>query len=310
MKLLITGIAGFIGSNIAYEAVAQGHEVIGIDDLSTGNEKNIEIIKTKIKFHNGSILEIDKLKQIFKNVDYVLHQAAIPSVPRSIKDPIGTSKVNVIGTLNVLIAARDAGVKRVVLASSSSVYGDTPALPKHEKMEPNPLSPYAVSKLTNEIHARQFYELYGLETICLRYFNVFGKHQDPKSEYAAVVPKFITKMLNNERPTIYGDGKQSRDFTYVKDAINANTLAINAPKSACGKTFNIAGGKQVTINGLVEVLNKIMNKGIKSIYDNSRAGDIKHSYADILLAKEYLGYRPHYSFENGLKETIRWFKSQ
>lgn len=309
-KILITGIAGFIGSNIAHDAIANGFEVSGADDFSTGNKHNIEKIKNSIKFHKTSILELEKLKQIFKDIDYVLHQAAIPSVPRSIKDPIGTSKVNVIGTLNVLVAARDANVKRVILASSSSVYGDTPTLPKHEKMETKPLSPYAVSKLTNEIHARQFHELYGLETICLRYFNVFGPRQDPKSEYAAVVPKFITKILNNEKPTVYGDGTQSRDFTYVKDAVNANMLAINASKSACGKAFNIAGGKQVTINELVETLNKIMKKDIEPIYDKPRGGDIKHSYADISLAKEYLDYRPQYSFEDGLKETIKWLRSQ
>ena len=310
MKLLITGIAGFIGSSIALEAVRNNEisSIMGIDDFSTGNTQNIDKIKTRIKFHKTSILELEKLRERFKDIDYVLHQAAIPSVPRSIKDPIGTSRVNVIGTLNVLIAARYAGVKRVILASSSSVYGDTPNLPKHENMQPCPLSPYAVSKLTNEIHARQFYELYGLETICLRYFNVFGPNQDPKSEYAAVIPKFINRILNNEKPTICGDGTQSRDFTYAKDAVNANLLAIKAPKTACGKAFNIAGGKQITINDLAKTLNKLMDKKIEPVYDKPRAGDIKHSYANISLAKEFLDYMPKYGFEEGLKETIDYFK--
>ncbi len=316
MKILITGVAGFIGSNIAHELVARSPmpdarnpEIIGIDDVSTGSEKNLAKVKQKIEFHKASILELGKLKQLFKNVDYVLHQAAIPSVPRSVKDPVGTSKVNVMGTLNVLIAARDAGVKRVILASSSAVYGDTPTLPKHEGMQPQPLSPYAVSKYTNEMHASQFYELYGLETICLRYFNVFGPNQNPDSEYAAVIPKFITKMLRNEQPLIYGDGSQSRDFSYVKDVVNANLLAINAAKVACGKVFNIAGGKQITLKELVSILNKIMNKNIKPVFGEERKGDIKHSYADVSLAKEQLGYAPKYSFESGLKETVEWYRS-
>ena len=316
MKILITGVAGFIGSNIAHELVARSPmpdarnpEIIGIDDVSTGSEKNLAKVKQKIEFHKASILELGKLKQLFKNVDYVLHQAAIPSVPRSVKDPVGTSKVNVMGTLNVLIAARDAGVKRVILASSSAVYGDTPTLPKHEGMQPQPLSPYAVSKYANEMHASQFYELYGLETICLRYFNVFGPNQNPDSEYAAVIPKFITKMLRNEQPLIYGDGSQSRDFSYVKDVVNANLLAINAAKVACGKVFNIAGGKQITLKELVSILNKIMNKNIKPVFGEERKGDIKHSYADVSLAKEQLGYAPKYSFESGLKETVEWYRS-
>ncbi len=310
MRIFITGIAGFIGSNLARGALERGHEVAGIDDFATGNEENIRDIKNKIKFVRGSILDTNKLNEAMGGYDYVLHEAAIPSVPRSIQDPVTTSNVNVIGTLNVLVAARDAGVKRVVLASSSSLYGDTPTLPKHEKMEPKPLSPYAVSKLTNELHARQFYELYGLETIALRYFNVFGPHQDPKSEYSAVIPKFITRLLADSQPTIYGDGMQSRDFTYVKDVLAANLSALTASKQACGKAFNIAGGKRITLNELVIILNKLLHKSIEPVYEAPRAGDIKHSYADVSLAQEHLGYGAKYSFEDGLKETIGWYRGQ
>ena len=310
MHIFITGIAGFIGSNLAHTALAQGFEVSGIDDLSTGAVKNIAGIQNKIHFHNGSILDQKLLKKALTDVDFVLHQAAIPSVPRSIKDPVTTSTVNIMGTLNVLVTARDAAVNRIVLASSSSLYGDTPTLPKHEKMEPNPLSPYAVSKLTNELHARQFYELYGLETICLRYFNVFGPWQDPNSEYSAVIPRFITKMLANEPPTIFGDGNQSRDFTYIQDVVMANFNSLEAPKNALGKAFNVGGGNQITLNQLVTLLNKLLAKNVQPIYGNERSGDIKHSYADSSLAKQYLNYLPKYSFEQGLKETIMWFKGR
>lgn len=310
MRLVVTGGAGFIGSNICHSLIEKWQaDVIAIDDLSTGDAGNINKIKSKnFEFYKTSILELEKLTELFKEADYIIHQAAIPSVPRSILDPIGTSTVNVNGTLNVLIAARDSGVKRVVLASSSSIYGDTPTLPKREDMVPTPLSPYGVSKLVNELHAKQFYELYGLETVCLRYFNVFGPRQNPKSEYAAVIPKFITKMLSNEQPVIYGDGIQTRDFTYILDVVNANMLALKASKSACGKVFNIAGGKTITINKLVELLNSIMKKNLNPTYEKERAGDIKHSYADIALAKKYLNYNSQYTLEQGLRETIYWFR--
>jgi len=307
MKILITGIAGFIGSNIG-EKLAEDHTIIGIDNLSNGKKNNVE--NSKIEFHQLDILDLNALQKICKGIDIILHQAALASVTRSVKDPMATTQANIIGTLNVLLAARDSGVKRVVLASSSSVYGDTPTLPKKEDMGLNPLSPYALSKMANEIHAKQFYDLYGLETVCLRYFNVFGPKQNPNSEYAAVIPKFITKILRNEKLVIYGDGMQTRDFSYVEDVIQANSLAMNAPKNACGKVFNIAGGKTITINELVEKINKLLNKKIKPSYDKPRPGDITHSYASIELAKEYLGYKPKYTVEDGLKETVAWFKGR
>lgn len=310
-KIAVTGAAGFIGSNMCNVLTSSSsNEIIGIDDLSSGKLENIEEIKSDLQFYKMSILESDKLKKLFKNVDYVIHQAAVPSVPKSVKDPFTTTNANVIGTLNVLIAAKETGVKRVVLASSSSVYGDTPTLPKHEAMQPSPISPYGISKYANELHAKNFYDLYGLETVCLRYFNVFGPRQNPESEYAAVIPKFITKMLKGEQPAIFGDGSATRDFSYIKDVVNANILATTAKKEACGKTFNIAGGKTITINNLVKTINRIMNKNIAPSYQKERVGDIRHSYADVTMAKTLLGFSPDYDVEKGLRETIEWFKGR
>ncbi len=309
-KIVVTGAAGFIGSNICDELLSQGgYEIVAIDDLSTGRVQNVPIADgEKLQFHRMSILDLDVMRELFDGAEYVIHQAAIPSVPKSIEDPIGTTNANIMGTLNVLVAARDCKVKRVVLASSSSVYGNNPILPQVESMETGPISPYATSKLVNELHAKQFYDLYDLETVALRYFNVFGPKQNPKSEYAAVIPKFISKIMKNEPPTIFGDGSATRDFSYVKDVVNANLLALKAPKTACGKAFNISGGKPISINQLVETLNKLMGKKIKPKYEKERKGDIKHSYADMSLAKKYLNHNPKDSLESGLIETIKWFE--
>lgn len=309
MNFLITGGAGFIGSNIAHELVEKGNNVKIIDNFATGKPENIDDIRAKIEFIQGDIRDLDLLKNSMKDVDYVLHQAAIPSVPRSVKDPILSNDTNICGTLNVLVAAKDSDVKRVVYASSSSVYGDTPTLPKQEDMIPNPLSPYAVTKLTGEYYCKVFHSIYGLETVSLRYFNVFGPRQDPESQYAAVIPKFITRMLNNESPTIYGDGLQTRDFSYIKNVINANLLACNA-KNAPGKAFNIACGERITLNELIAVLNEILDKDIESTYTDPRQGDIKHSLADISRAIEILDSKPKYNLKEGLKETVEWYKKK
>lgn len=309
MNFLITGGAGFIGSNIAYELVEKGNNVKIIDNLATGKKENISGILDRVKFIQGDIKSLGLLKNSMEDVDYVLHQAAIPSVPRSIKDPILSNDSNINGTLNVLIAARDCGIKRVVYASSSSVYGDTPTLPKKEDMTPNPKSPYAVTKLTGEYYCKVFYEVYGLETVCLRYFNVFGARQDPKSEYAAVIPKFITAMLHDNRPEVYGDGLQTRDFSYIENVVDANILSCKA-KNAPGQVFNIACGERTTLNNLIDVLNEILNKDIKPIYTNTRPGDIKHSLADVSKAREVLGYNPKYNLKQGLEKTIEWYKKQ
>lgn len=307
-KIIVTGGAGFIGSNLA-KTLTEMEEVIIIDNLLTGKLENIQdlIEKDNVKFVRGSILDLNLLKNTFKGADYIFHQAAIPSVLRSVKDPSLTNGANVSGTLNVLIAARDCSVKKVVYASSSSVYGDTPTLPKKESMKPNPKSPYAVSKLAGEYYCKVFYEIYGLKTISLRYFNVYGPKQDPTSEYSAVIPKFITRILNGKTPVVYGDGEQSRDFTFVKDVVNANILAA---KSNATGVFNIAGGRKISINELANRIMEIVGLELNPIYDKPRSGDIKHSLADISLSKRKIKYMPDYDLDNGLKETIKWFQKQ
>jgi UDP-glucose 4-epimerase len=304
-NVIITGGAGFIGSNLVKRLIEKNH-VIVIDDLSTGHIKNIQnpITSEKIEFVKGSITDLELLQNTFKNIDYVFHEAAIPSVPRSIKDPFKNNLVNANGTLNILLAARDNQVKKVIYASSSSVYGDTPTLPKKEEMNPCPLSPYAVSKLTGEYYCDVFTRIYHLPTISLRYFNVYGPSQDPNSEYAAVIPKFITNILNDKSPIIYGDGKQTRDFTFVHDVVNANILAAESLSTGI---FNIAGGKRISINDLAKEIVKLSKKEIEFAYVEPREGDIKHSLADISKAKEGFGYTPKYEIYEGLKETIKWF---
>ena len=307
MKVVVTGGCGFIGSNIAEELIKK-HYVVVIDDLSTGRIENIRSLQDKenFEFVRGNITDLDLLKQIFEDVDCIFHQAAIPSVQRSVENPLDTNEANIKGTLNVLIAARDCGVKKVVYASSSSVYGDTPELPKKENMKPNPQSPYAVSKLTGEYYCKVFSEIYGIKTVCLRYFNVYGPNQDPASEYAAVIPRFINRVLNNQPPIIFGDGNQTRDFTFVKDVVKANILAME--KNVEG-VFNIAYGQQISINELANKIMEIVGVKLNPVYDKPRPGDIRNSLADISLAKQKLGYMPEYSLEKGLEVTIRWFST-
>lgn len=303
MKFLVTGGAGFIGSNIASELLEKGYSVRILDNFSSGKRENLKGMENDIELIEGDIRSYHIVQDSLKDIDIVLHQAALPSVPRSIKDPITTNDVNINGTLNILEAAVDLKVKRVVYASSSSVYGDNPVLPKVETMIPNPLSPYAVSKLTGEKYCNVFSRIYGLETVCLRYFNVFGPRQDPASQYSAVIPKFIKAINQNKQPVIYGDGEQSRDFTYISNVVQANILAATADCES-GITVNCAVSGQITLNELIREMNKLMNKDIKPVYEGPRAGDIKHSYADVNLAEKTLGYKPVVSFQEGLKKTI------
>jgi nucleoside-diphosphate-sugar epimerase len=306
MKYLITGGAGFIGSNIAHELINRGEQVRIIDNFSTGNKVNLVDIADKIELIDGDIRDFWTVQEAVDGVDYVLHQAALPSVPRSISNPLTSNSVNIDGTLNLLEASKGAGVKRFVIASSSSVYGDTPQLPKHEDMPTDPLSPYAVTKLTDEKYCKVFYELYGLETVCLRYFNIFGPRQDPKSEYAAVIPKFITAFLNGRQPVVYGDGEQSRDFTFVTNAVEANLLATTASIKP-GRYYNIACGAQYTLNDLLNMLREIIGTDIKAKYTPPHPGDIKHSFADISRARKELAFNPKIDFKAGLKKTVDWF---
>jgi UDP-glucose 4-epimerase len=304
---LITGGAGFIGSNIALYLVKKGEKVRILDNFSTGRLENLSPIIDKIDLIEGDIRDAEICEKASKGVDYILHQAALPSVPRSIEDPKTTNEVNITGTLNILIAALKNKVKRVIYASSSSIYGDSPILPKKEDMKPDPLSPYALSKLTGEYYCKIFYQIYGLRTVVLRYFNVFGPRQDPNSQYAAVIPKFIKAILEGKKLIIFGDGEQTRDFTYIDNVIKANILATQK-ENACGKVFNIASQKSITVNQLVKSLNMILGTEIEPIYTESRPGDVKHSLADISLAKDILEYSPEIQFNEGLKRTIAWFK--
>lgn len=305
-SIIITGGAGFIGSNLA-EALADDNHVIVIDDLSTGYRHNIQqlIDNKKIDFIEGSICDLSFLQRSFVDVDVVFHQAAIPSVPRSVSDPIKSNEANINGTLNVLVAAHDNNVGKVVYASSSSVYGDSPTLPKHEEMKPNPLSPYAVNKLAAEYYCNVFTSVYGLRTVALRYFNVFGPRQDPHSEYAAVIPKFIRLISKGESPVVYGDGEQSRDFTYIDNVVQANILA--AEHTNVTGVFNAACGTKMTVNALAKALMKIIGKEVGIRYEPPRPGDILHSLADSSKAKEAFGFDPKISIEDGLKETVSWF---
>ena len=306
MRYLVTGGAGFIGSNTVQELVRCGHKVVVLDNLSTGKESNLSAVKDQIELILGSITDPEKVRAACQGVDYVLHLAARTSVPRSMKEPVETNYVNVDGILNVLLAARDAKVKRVVFSGSCSVYGDTPILPKRESMTPAPISPYAVTKLMGEIYGNLFHRVYGLEFVTLRYFNIFGPRQDPDSPYSGVVSRFNAALLEDRDLTIYGDGQQSRDFTFVANAVQANLLACTAPNVA-GLTFNIGTGKRFTLNQTLQFLRTIADRPGNATYGPARAGDILHSEADISMAREKLGYNPQVSFEDGLRRTWEWF---
>jgi UDP-glucose 4-epimerase len=308
-KVVVTGGAGFIGSNLAEELAARGYRVVILDNLSTGKMVNLEnlLASRQVEVVEGSITNLSLLEKVFTNAEYIFHQAAIPSVPRSIKNPMASHNTNITGTLKVLLAARDKGVKKVVFASSSSIYGDTPTLPKVEDMTPNPQSPYAVMKLAGEQYCQVFHQIYGLKTICLRYFNVYGERQDPGSPYAAVIPLFVTRALAGKPPVIFGDGNQSRDFTFVKDVVRANILAAESKVTG---VFNIGSSKRVTINQLAQLAIQLSGHDmLKAIYKDARPGDVLHSLADITLAGTF-GYRPEYDLEEGLKEVVKYIKGR
>ena len=308
---LVTGVAGFIGSTLARAVLAQGSKVVGFDNFSTGKRENLADIQGRIDLHEADLLDLDALHQACRGVDFVFHEAAIPSVPRSVKDPLGNNRANVDGTLNVLVAARDAKVKRVIYAASSSAYGDTPTLPKREDMPPNPISPYATAKLASEYYMTSFYRCYDLETVCLRYFNVFGPRQDPSSPYSGVLAKFITQMLKGDQPTIFGDGKQSRDFTFVENVVDANLLACKAEaKEVAGRVFNVATARRTDLYQTFQILKKLTGYTGDVKYADERAGDVKHSLADISRAEQHLGYKPKVDFEEGLRRTIEWYRSR
>ncbi|WP_298787509.1 SDR family oxidoreductase [uncultured Marinococcus sp.] len=309
-KFLVTGGAGFIGANLCEKILNLGAEVICFDNFSTGSKKNIENCLNSSNFTliEGDITNFDECLSACTDVDYVLHQAAWGSVPRSIEMPLKYEEINIKGTLNMLEASKQKKVKKFIYASSSSVYGDHPTLPKVEGVEGKVLSPYALTKKVNEEYARLYFEVYGLETIGMRYFNVFGRKQNPEGEYAAVIPKFVKNLLKNKAPTINGDGKQSRDFTYIENVIEANLKACLAPKEASGEAFNIAFGGQAVLTEMYDKIRELLNKDIPPYFGPERAGDIKHSNADISKAKELLGYNPSYSFEEGIELTIDWYK--
>lgn len=307
MRYLVTGGAGFIGSNTVDELVRRGHGVVVLDDLSTGKEENLAEVRNKITLVKGSIIDIEAVQKAIQQADYVIHLAARTSVPRSVKDPLETNRINVEGTLNVLVAARDNKVKRVVFAASSSAYGETPTLPKTETIQPQPISPYGVSKYVGELYAQTFGRCYGLENVSIRYFNIFGPRQDPDSPYSGVLSRFATAFLEEEQPVVYGDGEQTRDFTYVDNAVQANLLACEAP-GASGGVFNIGTGGRISLNQTLEHFRRISGKKLEAKYEPPREGDIRDSQADIALAREVLGYEPTVGFEEGLEKTFEWYR--
>ncbi len=307
-RYLITGIAGFIGSTIAHALVEQGHSVSGIDNLSTGTLENIADIRKAISFEQADLQDLPAMRRACEGIDFVLHQAALASVPRSVKDPLSSHEANINGTLNLLLAARDAKVRRIVYAASSSAYGDQPTQPKHEEMIPQPLSPYAVQKLTCEYYIQAFCKVYGMEGVCLRYFNIFGPRQAADSPYSGVIAQFIYKMMAGETPTINGDGSTSRDFTFVANAVNANLLACVAAKEvATGRIFNVGTGRSHTLNELYNTLGEILRYSTKPNHGPTRAGDVQHSLASIERAGRELGYKPQADFRAGLEKTVAWY---
>ena len=306
-QYLVTGGAGFIGSHLSEELARRGHRVRVADSLITGKRGNLAHIPD-VEFLEGDLADLEVARRAVAGCEYVLHQAAIPSVPRSVKDPLTSNRANVDGTLNVLLASRDAGVKRLVFAASSSAYGDTPTLPKHEKMPTNPLSPYALQKVIGEEYLRMFTRLYGLETVAIRYFNVFGPRQDPTSPYSGVISVFATALLENRSPTIYGDGNQTRDFTYVANVVDGVLRACEAP-GASGEVINVATGGRISLNQLFEEMRKLVGATVTPTYAEGRKGDVRDSQADITKARELLGYEPTVSFEEGLKKTVEWYRA-
>lgn len=305
---LVTGGAGFIGSHIVHTLARMGRRVRVLDDFSTGHAHNLAEVAGCVEVLSGSLTDAERTREAVQGADYVIHQAAIPSVPRSVKDPLSSHDANITGTLNLLLAARDAGAKRLVYASSSSVYGDTPTLPKVETMCAKPKSPYALQKFTAEEYCRLFTEQYGLETVSLRYFNVFGPRQDPTSQYTGVIAKFATALLNGERPTIFGDGETSRDFTFVANNVRANLLACLAPAEAAGQTMNLACGDRITLLQLLEEMQALLGTDLEPVFGPERAGDVKHSQADITKARTLLGYEPVTGFAEGLRQTVAWYR--
>jgi len=306
-KYLVTGGAGFIGSNLCRKLVSQGCFVRVIDNLLTGKKSNLADIIEQIEFVQADMGDESAARSAMQGIDVVLHQGALPSVPRSVDDPAATHRHCVDATFTLLLAARDAGVKRFVYAASSSAYGDSERLPKVETMPAQPLSPYAVGKLAGEYYCSVFYSVFGLETISLRYFNVFGRNQDPKSQYAAVIPAFVTAILQGRRPTVFGDGEQSRDFTYIENVVEANLLAARA-KRTCGDVLNVACGRAVTVNEIIDMINDSLGTEIKPIYAPPRRGDVRHSLADVSLAERTIGYKPVVAFREGLDKAIGWYR--
>ena len=306
---LVTGGAGFIGSHLVEEIVRRGESVRVLDDLSTGSKKNLSAVSDKVDFHEGDICDPETLRRVFKGVDDVIHLAALSSVVRSVEDPVATTQVNLIGTLQVLLAAREAQVKRVVMAATGAAYGDNPVLPRVETQMPDPLSPYALVKLAGEYYGKIFHRLFGLEFVALRFFNVFGPRQNPKSPYTGVMSKFITAYLSGKTPTIFGDGEQSRDFVYVANIVDASLRACEKPGVA-GKVINVGTGVGTTLNQTIKVLNRIMGVEVKPDYGPPRLGDVRHSTADISLARAVLGYEPIVSFEEGLRRTVEWLRTE
>jgi nucleoside-diphosphate-sugar epimerase len=307
MKYLVTGGAGFIGSNMVDELIRRGHEVTVLDDLSSGKKANLELVASRVRFILGTITDLDTVKRACEGADYVLHLAARTSVPRSVKDPIETNQVNIDGTLNVLVAARDAKVRRFVYAASSAAYGESPTLPKVETMQAEPISPYGVTKYVGELYARVFGKVYGLEFACVRYFNVFGPRQDPTSTYSGVLSKFMLAVLQGHAPVIYGDGEQSRDFTYIENVVEQTLRAAETPE-ASGVVLNGGTGARITLNEVVRQLGALTGRKIVANYEPPREGDIRDSLADISLAKQTLGYEPRVQFREGLRRTWEWYQ--
>jgi nucleoside-diphosphate-sugar epimerase len=304
---LVTGGGGFIGSHLVLRLLREGHSVRVLDNFATGHRANLEDVLEEIELIEGDLQSYERVHNAVRGCDFAFHLGALPSVPRSIQDPLTSNATNVVGTLNVLLAARDEGVRRVVYASSSSLYGASAELPKREDMPTLPIAPYAVSKLAAEGYCRAFHQVYGLETVALRYFNVFGPGQDPQSQYAAVIPNFITAVLEDQRPIIHGDGEQSRDFTYVDNAVDANLLAASAP-GAAGQGFNIACGERTSLNEIVARIGMLSGGEVEAVHTDPRPGDVRHSLADISKAREILGYEPAVDFEEGLRRTFAYYE--